>query len=127
MDAYLSTEARKYLAALSHVTKECKGWLLGHIRGHRYIIEKIFTAPESSSIALEKIIELDNKLEHSLIGFFILGPDDEADGMIFSPFAVGKLFLRIKCDPDGELDILPFRVEYETDFILNPIQIVYGD
>lgn len=127
MDVYLTQEARKYLEALSLISQKCDGWLLGHIRGHRYIIEKVFAAPERCSVSLEKLIELDKKFEHDLVGFFAFEPDEEQINVIKTPFAVGKVFLDIKCDPAGELIITPFRIEYETDFILTSLQIIPKD
>lgn len=120
----MTYEAHKYLKVLSLLTKDCQGLLLGHIRGHRYLIERIIPIPANSEITLKKLIELDDEWEHGLIGFFTFEPGQEPWAMIHTPLAMGKVLLKIKIDPEGGLDFALFRIEYTSDYILTVLNLI---
>lgn len=124
MDAYLSAAAFKYLTALGKLELGCRGWLLGHMRGHRYIIEQVFPAPGKTNISLDKLLALDDELDNGLIGFFVFEPDAEPDGMEYTPFAVGKVLLKISSAPDGGLDVVSSRIEYAGEYQLTTLPLI---
>ena len=70
MDAYLTQEARQFLTAISLMSSRASGLLLGHLRGHRFFVEKVFPFPKNSSISLKKLLRLQHHFQDSIIGFF---------------------------------------------------------
>jgi hypothetical protein len=123
MDAYLSQEAMLSINALSLLSSKSDGLLIGHKRGHRFFVEKIFPLPKSLSFSLEKLVQLNQLFQDRIIGFFSFSPDEKETNALLTPLATGKLFLRIDHKPTNKMDFKPFVIEYDEKFHLRPIRM----
>jgi hypothetical protein len=123
MDVYLSREARQYLKALPVVSVKAHGFLIGHKRGHRFFVEKILPSSRSSSLSLQKQLQLNKLLEDRIIGFYSFNADKGFLDRILVPHATGKLFLKIMPTEGDGLTINPLVIDYDERFHLLPIKI----
>lgn len=121
MDAYLTQEAQQFLKAAGLVSNRSSGLLLGHLRGHRFFVEKVFPFPKNSSISLNKLIQLHHHFQDSIIGFFSFQSDDKTLNRFMTPFSMGKLFLKIELKE--EMIFQPFSIEYADKFFLSPLTL----
>ena len=123
MDAYLSREACQSLEALTLIGSGANsdGLLIGHRRGHRYFVEKIFPALKGFSSFPQKYFELDKIFEGRLIGFFSMKPEERRIKKILAPFAYGKLFLKVH-RKEKKVAIGSFLIDYKEGFYLSPIR-----
>ncbi len=125
MDAYLSREAYQSLTALWLVSPNSipDGFLIGHKRGHRFFVEKIFPSLEGFFPCLEKYKELDEFFEEKILGFFTFRPDEKKIKKILAPFAYRKLFLEINHNSQKEMTIKPYIIDRDKEFLLVPIKL----
>ncbi len=125
MDAYLSRESYQTLEALSLLAPRSNptGLLIGHKRGHRYIVERILPTPSGMLISPQKYFDLDRVLDGKIIGFFSAQANDHKTKRILSPFAYGKLFLEVKRSSKSQIKVKPFVVDYAKEFFLTPIRL----
>ena len=123
MDVYLSDEASSFLQALNTVKGAQDGFLLGHIRGHRFFIEKIFPTQKGFFSSKEHFLVLNQNLENRVIGFFSFNPDEQKAQKILTPLTQGKLYLSIHSEGDATLDIRSYRIDYKDRFFLSPIRL----
>jgi hypothetical protein len=123
MDSYLSQEAYKSLTALNIISSSSSsdGLLVGHIRGHRFFVEKIFPSLPGFFPSLKKYHELDQLFNGKLLGFFSFNPDEKKLKKILAPFACGKLFLEISSNQQKKMTIKSYVIEYENEFFLLPV------
>ena len=125
MDAYLSQEAYQSLSALSLISSNSNsdGLLIGHKRGHRFFVEKIFPSMNGFFPSLEKYHELDQLYKGKLIGFFSFKPEEEKIKKILAPFSFGKLFLELNLNQQKKINIKSYVIDYENEFFLFPIKL----
>ena len=125
MDAYLSQEASQSLTALSFIlsSSNSDGFILGHKRGHRFFVEKIFPSMTGFFSSLKKYNELDQLFDGKLLGFFSFRPDEKKIKRILAPFACGKLFLNISLSQQKKVIIKSYIIDYENEFFLSPIKL----
>ena len=125
MDAYLSQEAYNFLKALSIVSSSSysDGLLIGHKRGHRYFVEKIFPSLPGFFPSIKNYISLDEHLKGKLLGFFSFNPNKEKLEKILSPYAFGKLFLQINLNQQKKMTIKSYLIEYDEGFFLSPLEL----
>ncbi len=123
MDAYLSQEAYQSLTALNLISSSSSsdGLLIGHKRGHRFFVEKIFPTLPGFFPSLKKYHELDQLFNGKLLGFFSFNPDEKKIKRILAPFACGKLFLEISSNQQKKMTIKSYVVDYENEFFLLPV------
>ena len=123
MDAYLSQEAYQSLNAINLISSSSSsdGLLIGHKRGHRFFVEKIFPSTPGFFPSLKKYHELDQLLDGKLLGFFSFKPDEKKIKKILAPFACGKLFLEINLSRRKKMTIKSYVVDYENEFFLLPV------
>ncbi len=122
MDVYLSQETRQSLRALNLMSSKSSGYLIGHKRGNRFFIEKIFSCSINFPGSIEKHIQLNKIFEDKLIGFFSFNTDDKKKKTLLAPFFTGKLFLEIKSDKQKTPSIIPYVIEYENEFFLKELK-----
>jgi hypothetical protein len=122
MDAYLSDEVQSSLEALNIAKGDHDGLLLGHIRGHRFFVEKIFPTQKGFFSSQEQFLSLNQHLGDRVIGFFSFNPDERKANKILTPFTQGKLYLSIHSQGDTTLDIRSYRIDYKDRFYLSPIR-----
>jgi len=125
MDVYLSRDAFLSIRALGLISlnSNLDGLLIGHKRGHRFFVKKIFLSVKGFFPSKEKYLLLNELFNDSIIGFFSFNPDEKKIRKILAPFAFGKVFLDIRLDGQEKININPFVVEYEEEFFLSPIQL----
>jgi hypothetical protein len=123
MDAYLSQEAYQSLTALNLISPSSSsdGLLIGHKRGHRFFVEKIFPSLPGFFPSLKKYHELDQLFNGKLLGFFSFNPDEKKIKKILAPFACGKLFLEISSNQQKKMTIKSYVIDYENEFFLLPV------
>jgi hypothetical protein len=125
MDAYLSGEAHQSLTALSliHPSSIPDGFLIGHKRGHRFFVEKIFSSTKGFFPSLKKYHELDKLFKGKLIGFYSYAINEKNTKKILAPFASGKLFLEVSLNPQKKMTIQSYVIDHEKKFILLPVKL----
>ena len=125
MDSYLSQETYKSLTALSIISSSSSsdGLLIGHKRGHRFFVEKIFPSLPGFFPSLKKYHELDQLFNGKLLGFFSFNPDEKKLKKILAPFACGKLFLEISSNQQKKMTIKSYVIDYENEFFLIPVRL----
>jgi hypothetical protein len=125
MDAYLSQEACQYLKVINLISSSSSsdGLLVGHRRGHRFFVEKIFPSLPGFFPSLKKYHELDQFFNGKLLGFFSFNPDEKKIKKILAPFACGKLFLEISSNQQKKITIKSYVIDYENEFLLFPIRL----
>lgn len=125
MDAYLSREARQSLTALCLLSSNSipDGFLIGHKRGHRFFVEKIFPSQGGFFPSLEKYQELDKLYEGKILGFFSFRPNENKIKKILAPFAYNKLFLEINLNTQKKMAIKPYIIDFNREFLLVSIKL----
>jgi len=125
MDAYLSEETYQSLAALILISPRSSsdGLLIGHKRGHRFFVEKIFPSLPGFFPSLKKYHELDQLFNGKLLGFFSFSPGEKKIKKILAPFACGKLFLEISSNQQKKMTIKSYVIDYENKFLLLPVKL----
>ena len=125
MDAYLSREAYHFLLGLNLTSpkQNTDGLLLGHKRGHRFFIEKIFATKKGFYSSLENYFALDKHFGGKLIGFFAYGADEKKIKKILLPFALGQLFLNIHSTQKKKMTIKSYIIDYKKNFFLSPVDL----
>jgi len=125
MDAYLSKEAYQTLAALSLISSESNsdGLLIGHKRGHRYFVEKIFPTLKGFFPSREKYFAMNKLFEEKILGFYSFAKDEKKNKKILTPFAHGKLILQIRLNKNKKMTIKSYVIDYENEFFLSPIHL----
>ncbi len=123
MDAYLSEETYQSLTALILISAKSSfdGFLIGHKRGHRFFVEKIFPSAPGFFPSLKKYHELDQLFDGKLLGFFSFNPDEKKIKKILAPFTYGKLFLEINLSRQKKMTIKSYVIDYENEFFLLPV------
>jgi hypothetical protein len=127
MDAYLSKEALSYLQAevLGPPRKVGRGLLLGHRRGPRFFVEKVYPLGGRTALSERQFWELDRVFEGKIVGFYETGSRRASTRRVLRPFAYGKLFLEIHDSSDRQrrLFLKPHVIEYDDHFFLSPIAL----
>ena len=125
MDVYLSEEARQFLSAqaLEIPRRRVDGLLLGHRRGPRFFVERIYPCPLRPFLSIERYRALSLIFEDKIIGFYASGRWTEKNGRRIPPFAVNKLYLEFDSHPRKGLNLRPAVAEYDGSFGLVPVAL----
>jgi len=123
MDAYISADARRFLQAQIIMGARNDGFLLGHKRGHRLIVEEILPAQQGFFPSFERYIALNSLLNDRIIGFYSFNPEDGQTKKILAPFAQGKLYLDITPRDAKKLDIKAYTIDFDERFYLLPVKL----
>jgi hypothetical protein len=123
MDAYLSEEAYRALEALNMVRGNQDGLLLGHLRGHRFFVEKILPTQKGFFSSQEQYLSLNQHFGDRVIGFFSFNPEKKKAKKILAPITQGKLYLSINSQGGDSLDIRSYRIDFQDQFFLSPIRL----
>ena len=128
MDAYLLEEALQSLKALGTIATKSNsdGFLIGHIRGHRFFIEKIFPTQKGFFPSFDKYLSLNQIFEDRLIGFFTFFPEEKKMKKILAPFAYGKILIQMNIDRKNRIAFKPFLIDYKKKFYLSPIRLIHS-
>lgn len=123
MDVFITPEARLEIEALRIVRPGPATWgfLIGHKRGFRYIVEKVFPAGSGRSLPDERLVtELDRVWPGKMIGLFAVRPGAAFRKAVMGPMFYGKLVLSLGSTARGP-SLRPAVVEFERNFFLEPI------
>jgi len=122
MDVYLGEEARQQLRAqaLEIPHRRAGGLLLGHRRGGRFFVERIYPCPFGPLPSAQRYFELDGVFEGKIIGFYSSGRRGGSAGKKWPPFSYNKLYLEFELHPKRGLILKPAVVEYSDSFSLVP-------
>jgi hypothetical protein len=127
VDVFLNPEARLDLEALCVLNSSGSPWglLLGHMRGHRFIVEKAYPSGGAAFPSIEKIEKMNALWEGRILGFFSVRPDASFKNALLDPAFFGKIFCDVRPSRTG-LRIRPFIVEYKKKFYYSPIPLEPG-
>lgn len=125
MDVYLSLEAENNFKALQEISSDliCDGLLIGHKRGHRYLIEKIFPTMENFFPNVEKYYSLNQMFKDRIVGFYSFKGNDKKLKIILSPFAYGKLYIEVELNKEKRINFKPYLIDFRKNFYLSPITL----
>jgi hypothetical protein len=125
MDAYLAVEAHQTLQALGSLSAKpgLSGFLIGHKRGHRFFVERIFPLPKGFRPTLENYESLNRLLDGKIIGFFAFPAGTKDKEQMLQPFACGKLFLGVRLSKKGSLNFQSLVIDYDGHFFTAPIKL----
>lgn len=127
MDFYLTPDARRDLeaAVLAAGKSGPAGFLTGHIRGGRFIVEGIVPAARIESAADPDLyFELDKRQSGRIIGFFIPSAAAAVRRMFLRPHACGRLILTPMRAGSLGTAWRGFSIEFDGRFALAPCRIV---
>ena len=127
MDVYISGEAEAGLRAEVLVTPpdSRRGLLLGHKRGPRYFVARVFPLGGRSFPGASRLRELDSLFDGQIVGFYAARDPAPGPSGILRPFAYGKIFLRVPgaAGRSERLDVKGSVIEYDGCFYLSPIPL----
>ncbi len=126
MDALITPEARREIEALRVLRTELSTWgiLIGHKRGFRFIVEKVFPGGSGRSLPDERLIaELERVWPGRVIGLFTVRPGPAFRKAALGPLFYGKLVLSLGLST-RKLSMRPSVVEFKRRFVLAKIPLV---
>ena len=120
MDVLITPDARREIEALKALRPQPSVWgfLVGHKRGPRFIVEKVFPAGSGRVLPSERLVaELDRVWPGRAIGLFALRPNVAFKKAILGPAWYGKLVIHLSLSA-GTAAVRPFVVEFGRKFSL---------
>lgn len=127
MDVFIAGEAEVGLEAeaLASPPQKLRGLLLGHRRGPRYFVARVFPLSGRAFPPASRLRELDRLFGGRVIGFYSSRKPVPGPKGILQPFAFGKLFLHVSGVGvrSGRLAVRPSVIEYDNGFFLSPISL----
>ncbi len=131
MDVLITGEARVDLEALELLGSKAPAWgfLVGHKRGLRFIVERAFPVGAGAAVpGVEQLLDLDVRWGGRLLGLYAVQPAPAVRHAAASPYFCGRLFLeirRVRGDA-GRFALRPRLVEFDGRFRLVPIALCSG-
>lgn len=125
MDVWLAPEAAQYLKALRLTADDrgLKGFLIGHRRGGRFIVERILPGGSSLAGILAGFPDVESIFDNRILGFFLIAPTDKDKNHLLAPSFTGRLVLEIRLGPRIRKPIRAFTVEFTGRFRLHPLPL----
>jgi hypothetical protein len=126
MDVLITPEARREVEALRIVRPAPATWgaLIGHKRGFRFIVEKVFPAGSGRVLPNGRLLdELDRVWRGRIIGLYAVRPGAAFKKAVLGPAWYGKLVLDLGLSAQKQ-SIRPYIVEFKTKFFLARIPLV---
>lgn len=122
VDAFLCERAYREIRALSLLPgkKKPAGLLLGHLRGPRIFIERIWPTEEGFRRAAEYLWELEKALGCPIVGFFAYLPSRRYLQAILKPFACGKILVEIRPEKRNSFSLKCSLIDFSHAFKLFP-------
>lgn len=125
MDVFITPEARREVEAVRILRPGPSTWgfLVGHKRGFRFIVEKIFPAGSGRTLPDERLLAgLDGIWPGGVIGLFAVRPGAAFKKAVLGPLWYGKLILDLGLTA-RKPSIRPSVVEFKTKFFLAAIPL----
>ena len=125
MDVLLTPEARREIEVLRAIRPAPSTWgiLIGHKRGFRFIVEKVFQAGSGRALPNERALAgLDGIWPGRVIGLFAVGPEAAFRKAVLGPLWYGKLVLSLGLR-SRRPSIRPSVVEFNRKFFLQPVAL----
>jgi hypothetical protein len=120
MDVLITPEAMREIEALRAIRPAPSTWgiLIGHRRGFRFIVEKVFPAGSGRTLPSERLVaELDRIWPGRIIGLFAVRPGAAFKKAVLGPAWYGKLVIHLSLSA-GTAAVRPFVVEFGRKFSL---------
>jgi hypothetical protein len=125
MDVLITPEARREIEGLRIARPDPATWgiLIGHKRGFRFIVEKIFPAGSGRTLPGARLVaDLDGAWPGRIIGFFAIRPGAAFRTAVLGPLFYGKLFVHLDISA-GRPVVRPAVVEFKRRFFLEPVSL----
>jgi hypothetical protein len=128
VDVFITREASADVKALAVLRPGPAAWgfLVGHKRGRRVFVERLFPACESAvPPPAERLDELDRLLGRKVVGLFAIRPGPAFKRSLLGPYFCGRLFLEVRLSKKGPAVRL-FVVDFARKFFLAPVPLEPG-
>jgi hypothetical protein len=125
VDTYITAEARQALEALNALSprKKLFGILIGHKRGHRFIVEKIFPATAGFGLGPSNILRLDELFAGRAVGFYASGDVARLKARLRQPAAAGRLLITGRAGKHAP-DLKALAVDFDGRFRFVPLPLI---
>jgi hypothetical protein len=102
------------------------GVLIGHKRGRRYLIERIFFAGAGTALpSLQVLDELDGLWDGRIVGLLAIRPDAAFKKLLLGPYFYGRLYLDFRPAKNGPR-LRAYAVDFNRVFFLSPVRLQPG-
>jgi len=124
VDALITAEARQALGALSALSPGRKlfGILVGHKRGHRFIVEKAFPAA-AFRFAARDFFRIDELFAGGVLGFYASGDLNRIKARLRQPYAAGRLFVSVRTARRAPA-FKAFAIDFDGRFRVVPLPLI---
>jgi hypothetical protein len=120
VDVFITPEARREIEAMRVARPAASAWgfLVGHKRGFRFIVEKAFPAGSGRALPSERVLAgLDRIWPGGVIGLFAVRLSAAFKKAVLGPAWYGKLVLGLGSNARKQ-SVRLFTVEFEKEFFL---------
>lgn len=125
MDAFITAEAAADLEVLNRLRPRPNTWgfLVGHARGPRVFVERLFTAGAGAGLPSPAELDaIDLALGRRMVGLFAVRPSAAFRKSVLGPYFYGRLVLDVR--PSRKAPVLkPLAVEFDGKFRLAPVAL----
>jgi hypothetical protein len=102
------------------------GFLIGHKRGPRFFVERIFPAgPQAVLPSPGELDEIDRGFGRKVVGLFAVRPSAAFRRSVAGPYFYGRLVLDVRPSKNGPV-LRPYVVELDHKFVLEPVVLRHG-
>ncbi len=125
VDVLVTPEARREIEGLRIARPDPATWgiLIGHKRGFRFFVEKVFPAGSGRTLPGGRLVaDLDRVWPGRIIGFFAIRPGTAFRKAVLGPLFHGKLIVHLSL-PAGRPVLHPFIVDFKRRFFLEPVPL----
>ena len=124
----ITREAAAGIDALRILRPEPSTWglLIGHRRGPRIFVERIFPAAAGAVFPPHSgLDELDRLFGRKVVGFFAVRPGAALMKSLLGPYLYGRVLLDVRFSREKAV-LKPFLVEFDRAFFLAPVPLEAG-
>jgi hypothetical protein len=124
MDAFISAKAMKTISATARIlhNSTSSGYLTGHKRGPRYIVEDVLMFSEKTGFSVENFNSVNNTLDDEVIGFVMFNPKNKQEDAPLFPWSYRKLYVEVRKEKKKSLSFQAFVIEHEKAFSLTKVK-----
>ena len=125
---FVTLEASVELDALRALRPAPSAWglLVGHRRGSRIFVERIFPAATGAALPPHSgLDELDRLFGRKVVGVFAVRPGAALMKSLLGPYLYRRVLLDVRFSRD-KIVLKPFLVEFDRAFYLAPIALEAG-